>query len=73
VPAKRKNKTECWCLYGWVCEAHPDQPWEYDGSGAAGELCKYPQCDIDPILISIRPISGTAPEEENRQLEKLTF
>jgi hypothetical protein len=24
---------------GWVCEDHPDQPWEHDGCGAAGAPC----------------------------------
>ena len=41
-----KNMT-FWCFYRWVCEDHPDQPWEHDGCGAAGELCTNPQCDKD--------------------------
>jgi hypothetical protein len=24
---------------GWLCEEHPDQPWEHDGCGAAGMKC----------------------------------
>jgi hypothetical protein len=24
---------------GWVCEEHPDKPWEHDGCGAAGAPC----------------------------------
>ena len=23
----------------WICEAHPDQPWEHDGCGGAGLPC----------------------------------
>jgi hypothetical protein len=23
----------------WVCEDHPDQPWEHDGCGGAGAAC----------------------------------
>jgi hypothetical protein len=25
------------CL--WVCEDHPDEPWEHDGCGGAGAAC----------------------------------
>src|SRR5688572_16275669 len=24
---------------GWVCEDHPDKPWEHDGCGAPGMRC----------------------------------
>lgn len=24
---------------GWVCEEHPDKPWEHDGCGGAGGRC----------------------------------
>src|SRR4029453_1555763 len=45
----------CSCYRGWVCEDHPDQPWEHDGCGAAGELCKNPNCNKDPdsVFVSI--------------------
>ena len=65
---RTKNPTKCPCLKGWVCEDHPNQPWNHRGCGAAGELCKNPQCDKDPDSVFC---IGTAPEEENRQLEKL--
>jgi hypothetical protein len=42
-----KMELECACNNGWVCEDHPDQPWGHNGWGAAGELCKNPQCDKD--------------------------
>ena len=24
---------------GWVCEDHPDKPWEHEGCGGAGAPC----------------------------------
>jgi hypothetical protein len=62
-----KKPTECPCLNGWVCEDHPNQPWKHRGCGAAGELCKNPQCDKEPDSVFVLG----QPEEENRQLEKL--
>ena len=52
---RAKNLTKCPCLKGWVCEDHPSQPWGHRGCGAAGELCKNPQCDKDPdsIFLSV--------------------
>jgi hypothetical protein len=62
-----KKPAECPCLNGWVCEDHPNQPWKHRGCGAAGELCKNPQCDKEPDSVFVLG----QPEEENRQLEKL--
>jgi hypothetical protein len=25
---------------GWVCEDHPDKPWQHDGCGGAGAPCE---------------------------------
>jgi hypothetical protein len=62
---------KCRCYKGWVCEDHPEQPWEHDGCGAAGELCKNPKCNKDPDSIFLSVDRQVQPEEENRQLEKL--
>src|SRR4029077_19568117 len=48
---RTKKPTKCPCLTGWVCEVHPNQPWNHRGCGAAGELCKNPQCDKDPDFL----------------------
>jgi hypothetical protein len=47
--------TKCACLKGWICEDHPNKPWGHRGCGAAGELCKNPNCDKDPdsIFLSV--------------------
>jgi len=29
----------------WVCESHPDEPWEHEGCGGAGMPC--PSCNTD--------------------------
>jgi hypothetical protein len=52
---RSKKPTKCPCLNGWVCEDHPNKPWNHKGCGAAGELCKNPQCKKDPdsIFLSI--------------------
>jgi hypothetical protein len=33
--------TSCPVCHGelWVCEEHPDKPWEHDDCGAAGLAC----------------------------------
>lgn len=33
------------CEHGWVCESHPELPWEHDDAncGAPGSVCD--QCD----------------------------
>jgi hypothetical protein len=48
-----KKQTKCRCYNGWVCEDHPDQPWNHRGCGAAGELCKNPRCDKDPDSVFV--------------------
>jgi hypothetical protein len=48
---RSKKPTKCPCLKGWVCEDHPNQPWNHRGCGAAGELCKNPRCDKDSDFI----------------------
>jgi hypothetical protein len=42
---------ECHCHQGWICEAHPDQPWPHDDQTApegtcpgAGMQCDDPGC-----------------------------
>jgi hypothetical protein len=35
----------CHCADGWICEAHPDQPWPHDD--CAGPGMPGPQCDAD--------------------------
>jgi hypothetical protein len=68
-----KFETECSCNNGWVCEEHPDQPWEHDGCGAAGELCKNPECDKDADSIFLTVHVECSPEDENRQLGRLHY
>jgi len=37
---------------GWVCEEHPDRPWEHDGCGGAGagRLCN-PHLYVDFVAV----------------------
>jgi len=32
------------CNDGWICEAHPDQPWLHDNCAAPGVPCDVPTC-----------------------------
>jgi hypothetical protein len=34
----------CHCRDGWICEDHPDRPWQHDGCKGAGDLCRNPDC-----------------------------
>src|SRR5687767_12042224 len=34
----------CHCTSGWICEAHPDQPWPHDDCAGPGEQCHNPAC-----------------------------
>lgn len=40
---KAKPRAERVCTIckgeGWVCENHPDLPWQHDGCGGAGDPC----------------------------------
>jgi hypothetical protein len=40
----------------WVCEAHPDRPFEHDGCRSAGDPC--PACSP---LARVAPTKGDAP------------
>lgn len=35
---------DCRCAADWVCESHPDRPWEHDGCGGAGVQCPNQDC-----------------------------
>jgi hypothetical protein len=35
---------ECHCVHGWICEAHPDQPWPHDNCPGPGMRCDNPVC-----------------------------
>ena len=48
---ERKPAPECFCNHGWVCEEHPDKPWDHDNCGGAGQPCKNPDCRKDPDTI----------------------
>ncbi len=37
-----------WAEEGWVCEVHPDKPFNHEGCGGAGGICTNPNCDKDP-------------------------
>jgi hypothetical protein len=50
---RTKKSTKCRCFYGWVCEAHPKQPWKHTGCDAAADLCKNPHCDKDPDSVFV--------------------
>jgi hypothetical protein len=39
----------------WVCEQHPDQPWDHDGCKSAGDPC--PECSP---LARVSPTKGDA-------------
>jgi hypothetical protein len=34
----------CHCAEGWICEAHPDQPWPHDDSMGPGMRCPTADC-----------------------------
>jgi len=44
-------KARCICNHGWVCEDHPDQPWDHDDCGAPRAVQKTPDCNKNPDLI----------------------
>src|SRR4029450_7392801 len=43
TPARPK----CWYFYDWVCEDHPDQPWEHEAVKLRETFVQNPQCDKD--------------------------
>jgi len=47
IEREENRAAKCSCNHGWVCAEHPDQPWEHDDRGAAGELCENPNCTKD--------------------------
>jgi hypothetical protein len=42
----QEDKQICSCAEGWVCEDHPDRPWQHDRCGGAGMLCQNPDCIV---------------------------
>jgi hypothetical protein len=32
------------CNAGWICEAHPDQPFPHDECAGPGTQCQSPDC-----------------------------
>jgi hypothetical protein len=48
--ARAGRQQICSCAEGWVCEDHPDQPYEHDGCVGAGMLCQNPDCVIGRTL-----------------------
>src|SRR4030095_1734449 len=64
---RAKKPTKC-CLKGWVCEDHPNQPWNHRGCKAAGELCKNPQCNKDPDSIFLSADCRVQPGRRTRRL-----
>jgi hypothetical protein len=61
--AEEKKQTQCPCNHGWVCEDHPDKPWEHDGCGRAGDWCQNPDCDKDPDSIFVEMCCSAEREE----------
>src|SRR5262245_20349141 len=54
------------CHSGWAREDHPDQLCDMM-RGAAGELCKNPECGKDPDSIFYPFIVRSDPVKESRQ------
>lgn len=44
---------------GWVCEEHPDKPWQHDGCGAAGARCA---CNPEGRVHLVRVIGSDVPD-----------
>ncbi len=64
---RTKKQTKCRCYNGWVCEDHPDQPWNHRVAALQASYAKIHGAIKIPILF----LYWDSPEEENRQLEKL--
>lgn len=39
-----EQNTTCHCDEGWICEAHPDQPWPHGDCGGPGMPCASTSC-----------------------------
>jgi hypothetical protein len=44
------SRGACYCKDGWICQVHPDKPWEHDGCTNPGILCVNPECVSGRVL-----------------------
>lgn len=57
------------CDEGWICEAHPDQPWPHpDPSDLVTGRCAGPgmPCDAPGCPFSMDPVSAKAEPKQPR-------
>jgi len=53
----------CRCAEGWICEAHPDQPWPHQDCAGPGEPC--PVCNTtDPPRLPYEWVSLLAADDD---------
>jgi hypothetical protein len=62
--------TDCPCNHGWMCEEHPDKPWEHDDCGGAGELCKNSDFSKNPDSIFALKYSSRTSRSPRRDRQK---
>lgn len=51
------------CADGWVCEAHPNLPWQHDGCGAAGAPCQGLLMATEQFELDARNVLGDPDED----------
>src|SRR5215470_2180381 len=44
APEGIATDSRCICWFGYVCEDHPNKPWEHNDCHAAGDPCPRPDC-----------------------------
>ena len=47
VRVRLATDSRCICWFGYVCEDHPDKPWEHDDCHAARDPCTRPDFPIE--------------------------
>jgi hypothetical protein len=61
------------CAEGWICEAHPENPWPHEGCPGPGMQCSNPECawwkGLDPSRSSRTPPTRGTPVQTGRGVQ----